>query len=118
MSKFTEEANKIFVGGVYWDSEKIENLIRNHTNQNGEAAKSLRKSLILVQKLQEENKRLREALEFFANEQLYKMSSFQTASPIHDVDKPTNITVNENPILYLGLEKARIALNPGSKGGG
>ena len=58
----TEEANKIFVGGVYWDAEKIEELIRNHTNQNVEAAKSLRGSLFLIHKLEAENKKLREAL--------------------------------------------------------
>lgn len=56
------DAKKIFVGGIYWDAEKIEEMIRNHANQNVEAVKSLRESLILVQKLQEENKRLKESL--------------------------------------------------------
>ena len=71
----TEEAKKIFVGGVYWDAEKIEELIRNHANQNVEAVKSLRESLILVQKLQEENKKLE-----------HKLSSYISA-----VDKVNNL---------------------------
>lgn len=58
------DAKKIFVGGVYWDAEKIEELIRNHTNQNVEAAKSLRGSLVLIEKLEAENKKLREAMQF------------------------------------------------------
>lgn len=56
------DAKKIFAGGIYWDAEKIEELIRNHTNQNVEAAKSLRESLVLIQKYKEENKKLRKVV--------------------------------------------------------
>lgn len=47
-------------------------------------------------------------IEWFANERLYEMDSFMTASPIHQVgEMPTNIRIEGNPILKLGLKKAQ-----------
>jgi len=52
-----------------------------------------------------------ECVEWFANITLYEMDSFMTASPIHEVgEMPTNIRIDGNPILKLGLKKAQDCL--------
>ena len=76
---------------IYWDAEKIEEMIRNHTNQNVESAKSLRGSLVLIEKLQAELKakdellrECEEALAFYGDENKWFMRT-KIIDPSKDV---------------------------------
>jgi hypothetical protein len=59
----------------------------------------------------EEIKRLREALVWYGNEQLYLMTKFMTAAPMCEIGKPgPNILVTGNPVQHDKGRRARQAL--------
>lgn len=57
-------------------------------------------------------KPLVEALEWFSNERLYKMNQYMTARRLNIADGTPgeNILIQGNPILNMGLNKAKEAL--------
>lgn len=54
--------------------------------------------------------RYRAALEWYGMEYLYDLTSYTSASPVFDVNNPTNVYVAGNPVINDRGGKARIAL--------